>query len=57
MPRLVLNCERVDPVTHEVVGDIVMIGRASSNHIVIDDSTAPGQYALVLRVGDSYWLI
>jgi pSer/pThr/pTyr-binding forkhead associated (FHA) protein len=54
--RLVLNCEEVGFVVHELVGDIVMIGRAPSNHIVIDHSTVSGQHALLLRIGDSYWL-
>jgi pSer/pThr/pTyr-binding forkhead associated (FHA) protein len=54
--RLVLNCEEVGLGTHELVPDIVMIGRAPSNHIVIDHSTVSGQHALLLRIGDSYWL-
>ena len=54
--RLVLDCEEVGLITHELVGDIVMIGRAPSNHIVIDHSTVSGQHALLLRIGDSYWL-
>jgi pSer/pThr/pTyr-binding forkhead associated (FHA) protein len=36
--------------------DIVMIGRVPSNHIVIDDPTVSAQHAVLLRVGDSYWL-
>jgi pSer/pThr/pTyr-binding forkhead associated (FHA) protein len=56
MIRLVLNCEEVDLVTHELAGDIVMIGRATSNHIVIDHPTVSAQHALLLRVRDSYWL-
>jgi pSer/pThr/pTyr-binding forkhead associated (FHA) protein len=56
MARLVLNCEGVDLATHEFVGDFVMIGRAPSNHIVVDHSTVSAQHALLLRVRDSYWL-
>src|SRR4029450_4353065 len=56
MARLILNYEGVDLVTHELVGDIVMIGRAPSNHIVIDHPTVSAQHALLLRVGASYWL-
>jgi len=56
MARLVLNCEGVDLVTHELVGDIVFVGRASSNHITIDHPTVSAQHALLLRVGASYCL-
>jgi pSer/pThr/pTyr-binding forkhead associated (FHA) protein len=56
MARLVLNCQGVDLVTHELVRDIVMIGRAPSNHMVIDHPTVSGQHALLLRVRHSYWL-
>jgi pSer/pThr/pTyr-binding forkhead associated (FHA) protein len=56
MARLVLNCQGVDLVTHELVRDIVMIGRAPSNQIVIDHPTVSAQHALLLRVRHSYWL-
>jgi pSer/pThr/pTyr-binding forkhead associated (FHA) protein len=49
----VLNCVGVP---HELARDIVMIGRVPSNHIVIDDPTVSAQHAVLLRVGDSYWL-
>ena len=48
-----LNCEGVGLVTHELVRDIVIIGRAPSNQIVIDHSTVSAQHAVFLRVGDS----
>ena len=56
MARLILNCEGVGLVTHELVRDIVMIGRAPSNQIVIDHPTVSAQHALLLRVRDSYSL-
>ena len=56
MARLVLNCEGVDLVTHELVDIIVVIGRSPSNHIVIDHPTVSAQHAVLLRVRDSYWL-
>jgi pSer/pThr/pTyr-binding forkhead associated (FHA) protein len=56
MDRLILNCEGVGLVTHELVRDIAMIGRAPSNHIVIDHPAVSAQHALLLRVRDSYWL-
>jgi pSer/pThr/pTyr-binding forkhead associated (FHA) protein len=56
MIRLVLNYEGGDLVTHELFRDIAFIGRAPSNHIVIDHPTVSAQHALLLRVGASYWL-
>jgi predicted component of type VI protein secretion system len=56
MARLVLNYEGVGLVTHELIDDVVMVGRAPSNNIVIDHLTVSAQHALLLRVRDSYWL-
>jgi pSer/pThr/pTyr-binding forkhead associated (FHA) protein len=56
MAWLVLNCEGADPVAHELLGDIVMIGRAASNHIVIAHPTVSAHHALLLRVATSYGL-
>ena len=56
MARLILNRDGVDLGTHELVPDIVMIGRASLNHIVIDDPTVSAHHARLLRASDSYWL-
>jgi pSer/pThr/pTyr-binding forkhead associated (FHA) protein len=56
MARLVLNCEGVDLVTHELARDIVIIGRAPLNQIVIDHPTVSAQHAVLLRTGDSYSL-
>jgi predicted component of type VI protein secretion system len=56
MARLILNYEGVGLVTHELIDDIVMVGRAPSNNIVIDHLTVSTQHALLLRVRDSYWL-
>jgi pSer/pThr/pTyr-binding forkhead associated (FHA) protein len=56
MARLVLNCEGVGLVMLELVGDIVMIGRAPLNQIVIDHPTVSAQHGLLLRIADSYWL-
>jgi hypothetical protein len=50
MARLVLTCDGVDLVTHEVVGDVIMIGRAPLNHIVIDHPTVSAQHAILARV-------
>jgi pSer/pThr/pTyr-binding forkhead associated (FHA) protein len=42
--------------TYELVGDIVMIGRAPSNDIVIDNPVVSAQHAMLQKVGDTYWL-
>ena len=56
MARLILNRDGVDLVIHELVGDVIMIGRAPLNHIVIDHPTVSAQHVLLLRVGGSYCL-
>ena len=56
MARLILNCEGVGLVTHELARDIAMIGRSPSNQIVIDHPTVSAQHALLLRAGTSYSL-
>jgi pSer/pThr/pTyr-binding forkhead associated (FHA) protein len=56
MARLVLNREEADLVTHELTHDIVTIGSAPLNHIVIDDPAVSAQHAILARVADSYWL-
>jgi pSer/pThr/pTyr-binding forkhead associated (FHA) protein len=56
MARLILNCEGVGLVMHELGRDIVMIGRAPSNQIVIDHPTVSAQHAVLLKTGASYSL-
>ena len=56
MARLILNYEGVGLVMRELARDIVMIGRAPSNQIVIDHPTVSDQHAVLLRTGDSYSL-
>jgi predicted component of type VI protein secretion system len=55
MPSLIVR-NGTQAVTHELVGDIVMIGRAPLNDIVIDNPVVSAQHAMLLKVGDSYWL-
>src|SRR5262245_3028035 len=43
-------------VRHELIGDIVVIGRAPLNDIVIDNPVVSAHHAIFLKVGDSYWL-
>src|SRR5437660_12690921 len=56
MTRLVLTCDGVDLVTHELVGDVITIGSAPLNHIVIDNPAVSTQHAILARVADSYRL-
>jgi pSer/pThr/pTyr-binding forkhead associated (FHA) protein len=44
------------PVTYELVCDIVMIGRSPLNDIVVDNPVVSSQHAMLLKVGDTYWL-
>ena len=56
MACLILNCEGVGLLMHELGRDIVMIGRAPSNQIVIDHPTVSVQHAVLLKTGASYSL-
>jgi pSer/pThr/pTyr-binding forkhead associated (FHA) protein len=56
MSRLILNCEGVGMVTHELARDILMIGRSPMSQIVIDHPTVSANHAALLRVGNSYLL-
>ena len=49
MVRLVFDCDGVDVLTHELVGDLIRIGRAPSNDVVIDDPTVSAQHALLTK--------
>jgi pSer/pThr/pTyr-binding forkhead associated (FHA) protein len=56
MARLILNCEGVGLLMHELGRDIGMIGHAPSNQIVIDHPTVSAQHAVLLKTGASYSL-
>ena len=56
MGRLVLNRDGADLVTHDLVSEVIMIGRAPLNHILVDHPTVSAQHAIIARVGDSYRL-
>jgi pSer/pThr/pTyr-binding forkhead associated (FHA) protein len=56
MARLVVNREEADLVTHELTRNIVTIGSAPLNHLVIDDPAVSAQHAILARVADSYRL-
>ena len=54
MACLVLDIDGLDVVTHELIGDAVTIGRASSNDIVIDHPTASAQHARLTKSPSGY---
>ena len=56
MARLVVNREEADLVTHELTRDIITIGSARLNHIVIDDPAVSAQHAILARFAGSYRL-
>jgi pSer/pThr/pTyr-binding forkhead associated (FHA) protein len=56
MARLILNCEGVGLMMRELGHDIVLIGRAPQNEIVIDHPTVSAHHAVLLRTGASYSL-
>jgi pSer/pThr/pTyr-binding forkhead associated (FHA) protein len=56
MARLIVTCDGVDFVTHELVSDVITIGSAPLNHIVIDNPAVSAQHAILARVADSYRL-
>ena len=53
--RLVLICGGDDLVAHKL-RNVTTIGRASLNHIVIDDPTVSAQHAIIVRSVGSYRL-
>jgi len=44
------------PVMYDLVSDIFMIGRGPLNDIVIDNPVVSAQHAMLLKLGDTYWL-
>jgi pSer/pThr/pTyr-binding forkhead associated (FHA) protein len=55
MARLILICDGDDLVAHKL-RNVTTIGRASLNHIVIDDPAVSAQHAIIARSADSYRL-
>ena len=56
MARLVLDCDGVDVITHELIGDITTIGRAPSNDVVIDNPTVSARHASLTKSPSGYRL-
>ena len=56
MGRLVVDCDGLDVITHELVGSVVTIGRSPSNDVVIDDPTVSAQHASLTKSPSGYRL-
>jgi FHA domain len=56
MRRLVLDCDGVDVITHKLIGDVITIGRAPSNDVVVDDLPVSAQHASLTKSPSGYRL-
>jgi pSer/pThr/pTyr-binding forkhead associated (FHA) protein len=56
MNRLLLDCDGVEVITHDLIDDVIRIGRAPSNDIVIDHPTVSAQHALLTKSPGGYRL-
>ncbi len=56
MARLVLDCDGIDVLTHELIGDVITIGRTPSNDVVIDHPTVSWQHAVLTKSPSGYRL-
>jgi predicted component of type VI protein secretion system len=54
MPRLILRPSETGPVTHELAEELITIGRAPDNMIILDDQSVSGCHAQLQRTGDVY---
>ena len=56
MARLVLDCDGIDVITHDLIGDVITIGRTPSNDVVIDDPTVSAEHASLTKSPSGYHL-
>ena len=49
MVRLLLDCDGVNVITYDLIGDVIGIVRAPSNDIVVDDPTVSAQHDLMTK--------
>ena len=54
MPRLILRSAESGPITHELTDELITLGRAPDNMIVLDDASVSGRHAQLQRRGDVY---
>ncbi|MBX6326632.1 MAG: FHA domain-containing protein, partial [Chthoniobacterales bacterium] len=51
MPKLIIN-----GTMHELVEDVITIGRAADNTVVINDPSVSAHHAQLQLAGETYWL-
>jgi len=56
MARLVLDCDGIDVITHDLIGDVITIGRTPSNDVIIDHPTVSWQHAALTKSPSGYRL-
>ena len=56
MPKLIVTTETAGKIAYELTDDLISIGRASDNTIVIEDPSVSGRHAQLERTGDTYRL-
>jgi pSer/pThr/pTyr-binding forkhead associated (FHA) protein len=56
MARLVLDCDGIDVITHDLIGDVITIGLNPSNDVVIDHPTVSWQHAALTKSPSGYRL-
>ena len=56
MARLVLDCDGIDAITHDLLGGVITIGRNPSSDVVIDHPTVSGQHAVLTKSPSGYRL-
>ena len=56
MPKLSVTTESGGKVTHELTDELITIGRAPENVIVIDEFSVSGRHAQLQLIGETYQL-
>ena len=54
MPRLIIRSAETGPVTHELTEELITLGRAPDNMIVLEDPSVSGRHAQLQRSDDVY---
>jgi pSer/pThr/pTyr-binding forkhead associated (FHA) protein len=54
MPRLILRSADTGPIPHELAEELITLGRAPDNMIVLEDASVSGRHAQLQRSGDVY---
>ena len=56
MPKLIITTQSQGKIGYEFTEDVITIGRAPDNMIVIDDGSVSSRHAQMERTGDTYTL-